>query len=72
MNKKKDIFKLKTEHPTLMEKALIIERQAKLNGSVVGLGRGYKWSELLDEQERISKMATLFDEEMPCGCYDGD
>jgi len=72
MHRKNDVLKLNQEYPELMQKALMMEQNMKITGNTIGLGRGYKWKELIEENERTMKLATLFDEAMPCGCYDGD
>jgi len=69
MTKKADIIELSKRYPELMQKALEMEDNAK-EKFPKGLGRGFSWKELLEENERVSKLATLFDEEMPCGCFD--
>lgn len=74
MNKKKEILELKDRFPDLLEKALFMEQNAiyREGTGTKGLGRRYRWKDLIEEHEYTLKLATLFDEELPCGCYDGD
>jgi hypothetical protein len=71
MTKKADIIDLAKRYPDLAEKALFMEENAK-EKFPKGLGRGYSWKDIIEEDERASKLAKLWDEEMPCGCFDGD
>ena len=74
MNKRREILQLKDNYPDLLKKALFMEHNAIMRegSGTKGLGRGFKWKDLIEEHEYTSKLATLFDEELPCGCYDGD
>jgi len=67
-----EILKLKGCHPDLLARALEIENRAAphCRGSIVGLGRGWTWRELVRADEAQLK---LFRNSMDpgCGCYDG-
>lgn len=69
--KKPEILELKREHPDLLERALIMERQAKLT-SIKGLGRYFNWGEFVKADENQKKLfCDAGTPEMACGCYDG-
>lgn len=74
-----EIVELKRRHPKHAELALSIERRAlsarasevaagvAAEGTIVGLGRRFAWSEVLD-----GKPTTESPPDIECGCYDGD
>jgi hypothetical protein len=68
----REILSLKQCHPDLLERALAIERAAAphCKGSIIGLGRDWKWEDLIDADERQQKLFRQPIEQM-CGCYDG-
>ncbi|WOE32771.1 MULTISPECIES: phosphoadenosine phosphosulfate reductase family protein [unclassified Acinetobacter] len=55
-------------HPELLERALLIEKQADLT-KVVGLGRKFSWKSIQQHEDAFMAEYTNFD--IPCGCYDG-
>ena len=68
----REILALKTCHPDLLERALRMERKAApgLRGSIVGLGRGWKWQSVIDADAAQIKLFRRAPD-MACGCYDG-
>lgn len=66
-NKPHEIHELNQNYPKLMDRALAMERGAKLT-KVKGLGRGYAWSDVIKQDDFLG-----FDlpPELDCGCYDG-
>lgn len=70
--KPREILQIKACHPDLLERALAIERAAAphCRGSIVGLGRDWKWEDMIKADESQLKM---FDTgpSIACGCYDG-
>lgn len=68
-SKPTEIRQLANNYPKLMERALIMESQAKLI-SVKGLGRGFAWADLLRQSEMFDTDYS-HTQEMVCGCYDG-
>lgn len=68
-SKKHEILELKRAHPILMQRALKMEANAKLE-TVKGLGRNFAWRDLVAADEAQLKM---FPEgmETDCGCYEG-
>jgi len=69
--KKREIVDLAKDHPALFDRAVAMERNAKLT-SIKGLGRSFSWEEFMtgerNHQDLFSDAGTP---EIPCGCYDG-
>ena len=66
---------LRHTHPDLAARALAIEASAAAEdartgtvSAVVGLGRRFRWADIMDGDQRQTK---LWEREMPCDCYDG-
>ena len=57
---------LAAKHPDLMDRAIAIEKNADLT-SVKGLGRSYKWEDVIATDDMFSDNFI----ELSCGCYDG-
>ena len=57
---------LAAKHPDLMERAIAMERNAKLT-QVKGLGRSFAWGDLIATDEMFPESFI----ELACGCYDG-
>lgn len=69
-SKPDEICKLGEDHPNLLQRALQMEDNAHLT-KIKGLGRGrFAWRDLVEG--KIAVESLLFNQEMPCGCYDGD
>ena len=64
-----EIKKLSIEHPDLMQKAIELESIAD-NTQVKGLGRTWKWKDLIATDDMFG--FTDINRDAPCGCYDGD
>jgi hypothetical protein len=66
--KQAEIRELKSQYPELALRAIEMEENADLT-NIKGLGRDWRWSELL----RTGEMFDFPDrfQEMPCACYDG-
>ena len=62
--RKSEIFALEREHPDLFARAIALERNAVAH-TVVGLGRNYKWENLVKADKAQGK---LFPEstKIPC------
>ncbi|SEB72457.1 3'-phosphoadenosine 5'-phosphosulfate sulfotransferase (PAPS reductase)/FAD synthetase [Pseudomonas saponiphila] len=54
----------------LKERAIAIERGANLT-SVKGLGRRWRWEDLIASDRDQMRLFDDSHQEMPCGCYDG-
>jgi len=54
----------------LKDRAIALERAAD-RAMVVGLGRTWRWEDLIRSDRDQIKMFPELDNEMPCGCYDG-
>ena len=61
-------MELNALYPHLAERALKIEANAKLD-TIKGLGRRFAWANLI---ATFDMFADSYEQEMPCGCYDGD
>jgi hypothetical protein len=67
-----EIRALREEEPDALELALRIEENAQKNLTLVkGLGRDWRWSDMLDADERQGDLFRT-PTEMPCVCIDGD
>ncbi len=65
--KKREVLDLWRMHPDLARRAIAIERNA-VTHTVAGLGRSWKWEDLI-----TGRKMTLFpsvDIDAPCGCFD--
>jgi hypothetical protein len=68
--KKHEVLRLAQDHPDLAERAIKMEKNAHLT-SVVGLGRNWKWEDLIRSDANQMKLFEDVPDEVPCGCYDG-
>jgi hypothetical protein len=68
--KKWEVLSLAKTHPDLMERALEMERNAKCE-TVKGLGRNWRWEDLVKADEAQIKLFDDLPDMVPCGCYDG-
>jgi hypothetical protein len=70
--KPREILQIKACHPDLLERALAIERAAAphCRGSIVGLGRDWKWEDMIKADESQLKLFKT-GPSVACGCYDG-
>lgn len=71
---KPEILDLRDKHPELLQRALAIEKNAKLD-TVNGLGRRLNWGDFIELVEEAEDPSTFTlrqpDMPLPCGCYDG-
>ena len=71
-SKKNEIINLAQDHPDLMKRALQIEKSAEeTNQFVVGLGRSFRWADVVSNDKAQGKLWNA-EPEMPCDCTDGD
>jgi hypothetical protein len=68
--KKWEVLSLAKTHPDLMTRALEMERNAKCE-VVKGLGRNWRWEDLVKADEAQMKLFDELPDPVPCGCYDG-
>jgi len=68
--KKWEVLSLAKTHPELMERALEMERNAKCK-VVKGLGRNWRWEDLVKADAMQMKLFDDLPDRVPCGCYDG-
>ena len=68
--KKHEVLRLAEEPPELAERAIAMEKNAELT-KIVGLGRNWRWEDLIRSDQQQMKMFEDLPDEVPCGCYDG-
>ncbi len=64
-----EIFDLAHRYPDLAKRAVAIEENA-VTHTVAGLGRNWKWSDLLNQDRRQGKLFSDPPVDQPCGCHD--
>jgi hypothetical protein len=69
-SKKHEVIKLSKTHPHLFARAIAMEQTAKCE-VVKGLGRNWKWEDLVNADLAQLKLFEDLPDEVPCGCYDG-
>jgi len=65
-----EILALAKAHPELMARAARMEDNAELT-ELKGLGRSWRWSDLVNADAAQMKLFEDLSDPMPCGCYDG-
>lgn len=65
-----EVLALAQTHPELMHRVAQMEENAKLT-EVKGLGRSWRWSDLIAADKSQMKLFGDASDAMPCGCYDG-
>lgn len=65
-SKQSEVRWLASAHPDLMERAAVMEQNAELT-QVSGLGRSYRWSDLIATDDLFPECFI----DQACGCYDG-
>ena len=66
--KQAEIRELKAQYPELALRAIEMEENAELT-NIKGLGRDWKWADLLNQDEMFDFPDRF--QNMPCACYDG-
>ena len=66
--RRSEILAMRDAHPDLMDRALAIEENAEAH-TVVGLGRNWKWSDVIRQDDAQGKLWPD-PPEMTCGCMD--
>jgi len=69
-SKKHEVIKLSKTHPELFARAITMEQTAKCE-VVKGLGRNWRWKDLVKADLAQLKLFEDLPDEVPCGCYDG-
>ena len=67
--RKHEILQLAEDHPDLAERAIQMERNA-VTTSVAGLGRSWRWADLINADKRQQKLWPGSGPAVPCGCHD--
>jgi hypothetical protein len=74
-SKKSEVIRLSEEEPELFARALAMEENAQPNlrggSKTVGLGRHWKWSEVVDAHRRALPVVEDPTKDTPCDCFDG-
>jgi hypothetical protein len=68
-NKKSEILGLQLTHPELLDRALAMESNARLE-TVAGLGRRFAWKDFLAADQAQMKLFPENTERMPCDCFE--
>jgi hypothetical protein len=66
-----EVLRLAKTHPHLFARAVAMERGATAATTVKGLGRNWRWEDLVKADEQQMKMFDELPDMIPCGCYDG-
>jgi len=66
-----EVLRLAKTHPDLFARAVEMERGATAATTVKGLGRNWRWEDLVKADEQQMKMFDELPDPVPCGCYDG-
>lgn len=69
-SKPHEIIELRTTAPHMLDKALLIERNAELK-AIVGLGRNWSWNELIKNHDTGGPLFEGVGVEASCYCEDG-
>ncbi len=70
-SKRGEVLRLAKTHPDLFARAVEMERNASAATTVKGLGRNWRWEDLVTADEAQLKMFDELPDPVPCGCYDG-
>lgn len=71
-SKKQEIFDLERNYPELANRAVRMEQNMDSHKTkVIGLGRYFSWTELLNEGEQQASFFPESDIDIHCMCYDG-
>lgn len=70
-SRKSEVIALAKSHPELFARAVEMERNASVATTVKGLGRNWRWEDLVAADEAQMKLFENLPDPVPCGCYDG-
>lgn len=70
-SKRGEVLRLAKTHPELFARAVEMERGATKATTVKGLGRNWRWEDLVKANEAQMKLFDELPDLVPCGCYDG-
>lgn len=70
-SKRGEVLRLAKTHPNLFARAVDMERNASAATTVKGLGRNWRWEDLVAADDAQMKMFADLPDMVPCGCYDG-
>lgn len=70
-SKRGEVLALAKTHPDLFARAVAMERGASAATTVKGLGRNWRWEDLVKADDAQMKLFDELPDAVPCGCYDG-
>lgn len=70
-SRRAEVLALAKSHPELMARALEMERNATAATAIKGLGRHWRWADVLTADAAQMRLFPDAGEVLPCGCYDG-
>ena len=70
-SRRHEVIALSKTHPDLFARAVDMERGATAATTVKGLGRNWRWEDLVKADEAQMKLFDDLPDMVPCGCYDG-
>jgi hypothetical protein len=70
-SRKSEVIALAKSHPDLFARAVKMERGATAVTTAKGLGRHWRWEDLVKADEQQMKLFDELPDSVPCGCYDG-
>jgi hypothetical protein len=70
-SRRHEVIALAKTHPDLFARAVEMERGATAATTVKGLGRNWRWEDLVKADEAQMKLFDDLPDMVPCGCYDG-
>lgn len=70
-SRKGEVLQLAEKHPDLFARAVAMEQNATVATTVKGLGRNWRWEDLVKADENQMKLFDNIPDQVPCGCYDG-
>lgn len=70
-SKRGEVLSLAKTHPDLFARAVAMERGASAATTVKGLGRNWRWEDLVKADDAQMKLFDELPDAVPCGCYDG-
>jgi len=70
-SKRGEVLSLAKTHPELFARAVAMESNATTATTAIGLGRNWRWSDLVKADEQQMKLFDELPDPVPCGCYDG-
>lgn len=67
-----EILAMASAYPDLAQRAIDMERNCETKSQMSGLGRNYRWEELIKQGDIEGFERYEYEKANPCGCYNGD